>query len=105
VRGEAASLVAAIERAEALPEDQLPVLGKPKGRPRPDAAVERRMARLKAWRAEEAERSGLDVSIVLPQRLIDKVAGRGPRTLDELAGIDGIRRWRVQAYGTALLAG
>jgi ribonuclease D len=103
VRGEAASLIAAIERAEALAESELPSLPRPKGRPRPDASVERRMNRLKTWRGEEAERSGLDVSIVLPQRLIDKIAVRGPRDVGELAQIDGIRRWRVSAYAHALL--
>ena len=40
----------------------------------------------------------------MAQRVIDRVATAAPRSLDELAAIDGVRRWRVAAWGPAVLA-
>jgi hypothetical protein len=41
--------------------------------------------------------------VILPQRLIDRIVDAAPRSLEDLARIDGLRRWRVAAYGQALL--
>ena len=46
---------------------------------------------------------GLDVSIILPQRLLDRVAERAPREPAALAEIDGIRRWRIEALGQGIV--
>ena len=42
--------------------------------------------------------------MVLPQRLLDRVADSGPREIADLEQVEGIRRWRVVAFGPALLA-
>ena len=42
--------------------------------------------------------------MVLPQRLIDKLAEAGPRDGDGLGAIEGLRRWRIQAFGREILA-
>lgn len=100
---EADLVLDAIDRGLDLPDDDLPV--KPKHeRPRRSPSALDRIEALRAWRVAEAERSGLDVSIVMPQRLLERVADAGPETLDELAAVDGLRRWRVSAWGPALLA-
>ncbi|MBA3539637.1 MAG: HRDC domain-containing protein, partial [Deltaproteobacteria bacterium] len=52
----------------------------------------------------EATRSQLDPSIVMSQRLIERLAVAGPQTLDAIAAIEGIRQWRVTEWGPALLA-
>ena len=99
---EADLVLDAIERGLDLPDNELPV--KPRNeRPRRSQATLERVDALRAWRVAEAERSGLDVSIVMPQRLLERIADAGPETLDELAAVDGVRRWRVSAWGPALL--
>jgi ribonuclease D len=102
-RGRAAELLAAIRRAEELPEGALP---RPVRAPRPvvPEAVRRRVERLRAWRARKAAELQVDPSVVLPQRLVDRVARAAPRDAGGLAGIEGLRRWRAEAFGADLLA-
>jgi len=96
-------VLAAVARGLAVPEDALPVLER---RPRPTVpgAVRRRIELIRVWRAEAAARFGLDPGVLLPNRLIGMVAEAGPRDPDELARVDGFRRWRVEAFGAELLA-
>jgi ribonuclease D len=103
LRGQAPALLAAVARALALTDTDLPQRARS---PRPVVSEEarRRTEGLKLWRAEEARRAGLDVSVVLPQRLIDRLAEADPRDLEALGALPGLRRWRVEAYGPALLA-
>jgi len=103
VRKHAPELLEAIGRALALPEAGLPLIPAA-SRPLVPEPVRRRGEALKAWRAQEAAREALDVSVVLPQRLIDAVAEAAPRDLAGLSSIPGLRRWRVEAYGTRILA-
>ncbi|MBK9034905.1 MAG: HRDC domain-containing protein [Myxococcales bacterium] len=100
---EVEAVAAAIARGLALPERDLPNLTHGERKTFAPAA-KRRVVALRAWRDGEAERSRLDPAIVLSQRVIERVAVAGPRSLDELAEIDGVRRWRVDAWGPALLA-
>jgi ribonuclease D len=100
---EAPAILEALRRARELPDSDLPSFPRV---PRPvvPEPVRRRVDALKAWRAERAKALGLDVSVVLPQRLIDKVAEKAPRDLEALRAVDGLRRWRVEQFGLALLA-
>jgi hypothetical protein len=41
---------------------------------------------------------------VLPQRLIERLAQAGPRDAGELTEVEGLRRWRREAFGAELLA-
>jgi ribonuclease D len=61
------------------------------------------MAALAAWRTDAAARLGLDAGLLLPRRLIERVAETAPRDRDALAHVDGIRRWRVAALGREIL--
>lgn len=102
-RGEIEVVLEAIERGLELPESELPA--RPQGeRTTFSAATSRRANALRTWRDEQAKRSRLDPSIVMSQRLIERIANVGPRTLAELAGVEGIRQWRVTEWGPALLA-
>ncbi len=73
-------------------------------RRRTSATVGARLGRLRAWRNDAAARFGLEPGLFLPQRLLVPVAVEGPRDIEALAAVDGIRRWRVQAFGAELLA-
>jgi ribonuclease D len=100
---EAEPLLAALRRGRELPDSELPAFPRV-ARPVVPEAVRRRVDALKAWRAEKAKTLALDVSVVLPQRLIDKVAERAPRDIDGLRAIEGLRRWRIEEFGAALIA-
>ena len=93
----------AISRGLALPEAALPKR-ESTSHPKIPAAASRRAEALRAWRTAQAARSKLDPSIVMSQRLLDRLALAGPQTLAELAAVEGIRRWRVAEWGPALLA-
>ena len=101
--GEVEVVFAAITRGLNLPERELPprIQGE---RTTSSPAVLRRVERLRAWRDEQASRSKLDPSVVLSQKLIERIATAGPRTLADLAAIDGVRQWRVTEWGAELLA-
>ncbi len=97
-----AETVAAIERAEAMPETVLPVPHRPR-KPRTPPAVERRMTALAAWRVEAAARTGLDAGLLLPRRLMERLAESPPGDLEALLAVDGFRRWRTQNLGPEIL--
>ncbi|PYQ16812.1 MAG: 3'-5' exonuclease [Acidobacteria bacterium] len=103
VRARGAELLAAIDRALSLPDAELPRLGPPPTRPVLPEAVHRRVERLRAWRAKEAARLRVDVSVVLPQRLLERLAQAGPSEPSALGQVEGLRRWRIEAFGEALL--
>ena len=67
-------------------------------------ATRRRIEALKKWRTAESLRLGLDVSVVLPQRLLEQVAEKPPGRAEDLLRIEGFRRWRVAAFGPSLVA-
>jgi ribonuclease D len=96
-------ILAAVDRGRGAPEIAAVT---PERRPRPGlpAAVSRRVEQLRLWRGAAAPRVGLDPGLLLPNRLIRVVAEAGPRSLDALAAVDGIRRWRVEAFGREILA-
>lgn len=98
----APDLVAAVARAEALPEGALPALPAAV-RNRRSPAVRMRIDRLKAWRAGAAAQAGLDPGLLLPQRLIEAIAQGGPATPEALAAVPGVRRWRVASFGGGIL--
>jgi ribonuclease D len=103
LRAQAAEVFDVVARALATPESELPSLA-PTPRPVVAEAVRRRMLALRAWRAVEGARLELDASLVLPQRLLERVAEAAPRDEEGLAQVDGLRRWRVVHFGKALLA-
>jgi ribonuclease D len=96
------AIVAAVARGEAVPEADLP-WRRPAPRPHVPAAVRHRADALRAWRGRAAHELGLDPGVLLPQRVIDRLAGEPPRDLAELEQVEGVRRWRVTLCGADLL--
>jgi ribonuclease D len=66
-------------------------------------AQQRRVAALKDWRKNAAVKIGLELSLVIPQRLIDRIAEASPKDLEALSAVEGLRRWRVEAFGGDIL--
>jgi len=98
-----AAILDAVDRALALDDAALPVLPRHK-RPSIPGAMSRRIDKLRRWRASATEQVGLEPGVLLPNRLISAIAEAAPRTLEELARVDGVRRWRVETLGEGLLA-
>src|SRR5438128_733095 len=92
------AILEAVARGLALGEDELPRI-EHRPRPRIAAAVQRRIERLRQWRSEAAPRVGIEPGLLLPNRLITVIALAGPRDRAELARVDGVRRWRAEAFG------
>jgi ribonuclease D len=98
-----AGILAAIAQGLAVSEDNLPEMPRP-ARPRMSPAARHRQDALLAWRTGAAGRVGLDPGILLPRRLIDRLAQSPPGDLAALADVEGIRRWRHGAFGSEILA-
>jgi ribonuclease D len=95
-------LLAAVRRGSAVAEAELPRIPR-EARPVVSDEARARAARLKAWRAQEAESLKLDPAVILPQRLIDRLAEAAPREAEALEAVPGLRRWRIEAFAPALL--
>lgn len=96
-------LLAAVERARALPEHALPRLERPPRRA-PDLVYEARVERLKARRNALAPTLGLQPGVLCPNGTLEAIARSNPTTLEELATVPELRRWQLQAIGGELLA-
>lgn len=97
------AILAAIARAATLRDDELPVLPRSPRPPAVPGAVRRRIEKLREWRSRAAPAVDLDPGVLLPNRLIRAIADAGPRDREALARVEGIRRWRVEAFGAELL--
>jgi ribonuclease D len=97
------AILDAVERALGLDDSELPVLPRHK-RPSIPGAMSRRIDKLRRWRAGATEQVGLEPGVLLPNRLIIAIAEAAPGTLDDLARVDGVRRWRVETLGEGMLA-
>ncbi len=95
-------ILAAIARGAAVPQAELPTYPRPKI-PQVPPPTQRRMETLIRWRAGAAERLGLDPGLLLPRRLIEQLAEKGPADRKSLEAIEGIRRWRVETFGQEIL--
>jgi ribonuclease D len=96
-------LLAGVERARSLNEADLPEPPKPPERRRRDPDVEARVDRLKPVRDQAAERLELDKGFLMPRSQLEDIARARPGDLDELAAVDGVREWQIEALGEALI--
>lgn len=95
-------ILTAMRRGLDLPESELPHYPRSE-RHRPDSAFEGRMERLKAVRASLVARLDLQPGVLAPNWLLEAIAQTAPRTIESLGGIDGIRSWQINEFGTELL--
>ncbi len=97
------ALLRAVERGLGVAEADLPRWPH-RPRPRIPGVVSRRVEALRRWRAGATERVGLEPGVLLPNRVIGLIAEAAPRTPDELAAVDGVRRWRAETFGGEIIA-
>jgi ribonuclease D len=96
-------ILAAIARGDGVPEAELPRYPRAR-KPRVPPAVQRRIEALTRWRAAAAERLGLDPGLLLPRRLVERLAEEARGDGESLRGIEGLRRWRIEVFGREILA-
>jgi len=95
-------IMAAINRALAIPEDELPRWPRSPRWER-DVELEARVEALKDARNRRADQLGLDPGFVMSRAQLEEVGRARPQTLDALTAVSGVRRWQVEAAGEALL--
>ncbi len=96
-------LLAALDRARALEESELPVRPRGPGRPPLDPEFEELVERLRQVRDVAAEGLGLDRGFLMPRAQLEELARRRPATIQELEAIPGFRRWQAEAVGGELI--
>jgi ribonuclease D len=102
VESRANDVLAAIERGLAEPDANLPRFPKaPRWERDPD--FDGRAARLKAVRDAAASRLSLDPGVLFSRERLEAVARANPRTTDDLARVNDVRRWQVEVLGADFL--
>jgi ribonuclease D len=96
------ALIAAVDRALALPEQELPVRERGPRQAR-DPELEARVERLKVARNQVAEALGIDPGVLCGKTTLEAIARARPADRVALAGVEGIRRWQVEVLGDAVL--
>jgi ribonuclease D len=98
-----AELLAAVERARALAESDLPMRPRGPGRPPPDPEFDALVERLRQVRDEVAEGLGLDRGFLMPRSQLEVLARHRPASISELEALPGFRRWQAEAAGGELI--
>ncbi|MAE70475.1 MAG: hypothetical protein CME06_08415 [Gemmatimonadetes bacterium] len=94
------SLLAAIARGEAAEPPERP-RSKRSGT-KYDPTLKTRVKSLKQWRKKQAEPYGIQPHVLIPNAVLDHVAGHGPVTPDELREVDEMRSWSFAEVGCEL---
>ncbi len=93
-----------LEQTDRLDDSQL--VGYPRGpagprRPQPE--VEEIANRLKVIRNDVAQALGIDRGVLMSNTVILKIALMRPRSVEELAGVTGVRRWQSETLADRFL--
>lgn len=92
-----AGLLEAVERG---------IVGPPAYRPtsqRPSEDLLWRLDALRNWRKYTARELGVESDVILPRDVLEVIADRSPRTIEDLAEIMGDFPWRLNHYGRQIL--
>ena len=96
-------LLQEIHRALAIPEEDLPVYPR-EARPDLSTSVRKRVKALKTWRDIRAKHLGLEPGILMNNALINAFALKNPRSIKEMGGIPGLKKWLEDHFGQEILA-
>lgn len=100
-RGE--DLLAAVRRGVNAPPESIPQFERTR-RPPPDLAYEARLERLKQERNRLAEELPLAPGVLCPNGLLEAIARLEPKGAEDLAQVEGMRRWQREVVGARLVA-
>jgi ribonuclease D len=96
-------LLQEIHRAMSVPDKDLPVYPRKTWTDLPSPARQRVKA-LKTWRDMRAKDLGMEPGILLNNALINDLALKNPRSLEEIGEIPGLKKWRLTHFGREILA-
>ncbi len=96
-------LLAAIGRGLDVPDAELPRVERPPRRAI-DPEFLARVDRLKAVRNAAATRLALAPGVLCPNGTLEAIARTGPKGVEELLDVPGVRKWQAGAIGPDLLA-
>lgn len=69
-----------------------------------DREIDARYEKLRAWRKIRADARQVEVQVIAPNAVLMAIARTAPRTIDELSRVEGMDAFRLQLYGTEVLA-
>lgn len=102
LEGRGRSVLDAVADGLAVPDAELPRFPRaPRWDRDPD--FDERVARLKKVRDAAAHRLELDPGVLCSRDRLELVARRNPQSAEELAAIEGLRRWQVEVLGDEFL--
>jgi ribonuclease D len=70
----------------------------------PPPEVEERYEKLRAWRKTRAEARKVEVQVIAPNAVLFSIARSNPQDLAALARVEGMDAFRLERYGTEILA-
>jgi ribonuclease D len=97
-----AGVISRVNAALKLPASELPAYPR-KRAPRLPRMAPERIRRLKIWRDGEAERLGLDPSVVCTKAQITEVAVVNPQSVEALSRCELLKKWQIDAFGGAMV--
>jgi ribonuclease D len=96
------NIILAVKRGLELPENRLPKF--PRGKGEPNHGIKARINALKKWRESFSSKLDLASGLLAPNWLLERIAEQQPKTVGELAQIQGLRAWQKALWGDELLA-
>ncbi|MBS3921451.1 MAG: HRDC domain-containing protein [Deltaproteobacteria bacterium] len=96
-------LLQEIHRAMAIPDEELPVYPR-EGRPDLSSPLRKRVKALKTWRDMRANHLEVEPGILMNNALINGFALKNPRSIKEMEGIPGLKKWLQDHFGREILA-
>jgi ribonuclease D len=94
-------LAAVVGRGQTAPHE--PLRKAVNGRRRMDRRTERRVERLKRWRATRAKELGLDPGVLCPNTGLEAIAWRDPSIREDLVEVPELKRWFVGAFSQEIV--
>lgn len=103
-REEGPDLLAALDEADRIPEEEVPPLPEPERGPgRPTRDEQQRIRRLKDVRNRTAGELGIDRGVLMPNRVLGRIARENPEDRTALGAVEEVRGWQVELMGDPLL--
>ena len=97
-------VVADVERAASeRPIERLPQPMRRSDGPNLDELGVELYERVKRVRREVSDELGIEASYLMTRALMTRIAERRPRTLDELAALNGVEGWQMDLLGNAVV--
>ncbi len=76
---------------------------RPKRVKRPSDQALNRYEKLHQWRKTRARKRGVESDVIISRHTLWDIAEQNPHTPDDLAHVDSVGKWRLQAYGQEIL--